>query len=499
MKYGGSAMMGLSQGLQTGLDWGMKMNQIKYEVAQKKKLDDEQEALNQTWADFGQNMSKLYDSGTLSDLDMKEMTMITLQLPQALQQQAMQTMNFLKQGQKEEYEKSLKDFEMTLEFIKQTGAQGDYTSLKKLLDEDQIKIIDAVLDTYKSLPEQSQMEVYSSVEALRQVHGENAPFEWNSNAGGYVPKYETGKNITPTELKNITGQLSLFKENPSLFEKERQRLQQQYGIDLSNYTPEIFQENNLGTLANLYNSPEQVVANVNAPAGLTVVPKRDAKTGQYYADFQKEGTTSEEDGMTAGEKRIIDTGNQVLFGESDIFAGIQKPGLISSSLSQKLNRGVEPTPEEVQEVLQSWNHIKNNYNSSVQNYVDAQLSRYGISSDKAQAVEISKSEPEQNKPGLIERAGQAWNTLIGKEHQEVPNTEPPENPNELEAPKNPALYTPEINKQIEQDKQNNSSPESVKLIQQYLKDNGYWNYEITGNWNELLENKLRMFYREQLQ
>lgn len=217
MKYGGSAMMGLSQGLQTGLDWGMKMNQIKYEVAQKKKLDDEQEALNQTWADFGQNMSKLYDSGTLSDLDMKEMTMITLQLPQALQQQAMQTMNFLKQGQKEEYEKSLKDFEMTLEFIKQTGAQGDYTSLKKLLDEDQIKIIDAVLDTYKSLPEQSQMEVYSSVEALRQVHGENAPFEWNSNAGGYVPKYETGKEPTPLSQKDLLA-INLYEQGKVSFD-----------------------------------------------------------------------------------------------------------------------------------------------------------------------------------------------------------------------------------------------------------------------------------------
>lgn len=471
MKYGGSAMMGLSQGLQTGLDWGMKMNQIKYEVAQKKKLDDKQEALNQTWADFGQNMSKLYDSGTLSDLDMKEMTMITLQLPQALQQQAMQTMNFLKQGQKEEYEKSLKDFEMTLEFIKQTGAQGDYTSLKKLLDEDQIKIIDAVLDTYKSLPEQSQMEVYSSVEALRQVHGENAPFEWNSNAGGYVPKYETGKEPTPLSQKDLLA-INLYEQGKVSFDGFLKYM----GMQTTPEKKSALQEK-IDTAIQLGASQEEIKNMVVGGSGNRV----------------------ESEEMTAGEKRIIDTGNQVLFGESDIFAGIQKPGLISSSLSQKLNRGAEPTPEEVQEVLQSWNHIKNNYNSSVQNYVDAQLIRYGISSDKAQAVEISKSEPEQNKPGLIERAGQAWNTLIGKEHQEVPNTEPPpENPNEMEAPKNPALHTSEINKQIEQDKINQSNPEKIKLVQEWLKDQGYWNYEITGKWTEIFEKALRMYYRDNL-
>jgi len=38
-------------------------------------------------------------------------------------------------------------------------------------------------------PTPEMPEVYSSVEALRAVHGEDAPFEYSASAGGYIPKY----------------------------------------------------------------------------------------------------------------------------------------------------------------------------------------------------------------------------------------------------------------------------------------------------------------------
>jgi len=371
----------------------------------------------------------------------------------------------------------------------------------------------------------SDLELAQSIESALYPEGTGEDAIWNR--AGVLPSemradylrqhginipdtVEVGKPITPTDLKNITDRLALFKDKPDLFEAERMRLQETYGYNLSNYVPEIFQENENVEVSNLYNTPSSVLANVSAPKGLVVVPKRDSSTGKYYADFQKAAPTTEDGYMSVGEKREIDVAKQqrqeadnILFGTTDVFSGIRQPGLIPNNVSLKLSRGVELTPEEITPVLNSWNTIKDNYPTGVQNLVEANLSRYGIKSENITEPE-PEPEPEEKTsgvdyskiPGTVD-----WfkkNVLgIGEEIEPVPESDKDKG---LEAPKQPALHTPDINKQIEQDRQyTKENPDSLSAIQRTLKEQGYWDYEITGKWTELLENALRQFYREQQQ
>ena len=173
---------------------------------------------------------------------------------------------------------------------------------------------------------------------------------------------------------------SFIRATPEQYEKQRTNLEQRTGLDLSMYTQEILREEG-SEFFNLYDTPEEVIASVKAPAGLTVIPKRDTKTGKYYGSFSKETIPkpTPEGEITAGEKRTYDMASSIIFGSSDWVTGISKPGIISTMISNKLNMGQPLTEEENAEVRNNYNLIKGTLPGEVISMVESQLQRYGIS------------------------------------------------------------------------------------------------------------------------
>ena len=92
-----------------------------------------------------------------------------------------------------------------------------------------------------------------------------------------------------TGLKYLTNIANLSPEN---WETARKALERTFGFDYSGITQESLKVTEMGDeVFNLYNTPEEVMSNVKPSAGLTVMPKRDTKTGKYYASFSKETIT----------------------------------------------------------------------------------------------------------------------------------------------------------------------------------------------------------------
>lgn len=63
-------------------------------------------------------------------------------------------------------------------------------------------------------------------------------------------------------------------------------------------------------------------------------------------------------------------------------------------------------------------------------------------------------------------------------------------------PEEGVLYTPEITAAVEEAKKDSKDSGKMEALQTFLKEKGYWDYDITGKWTAILEKALREFYRD---
>ena len=69
-------------------------------------------------------------------------------------------------------------------------------------------------------------------------------------------------------------------------------------------------------------------------------------------------------------------------------------------------------------------------------------------------------------------------------------------PAKPEAKKEGVLYTSEIDAAIKEAKADSGDLGKMKSLQTFLKEKGYWDYNITGEWTATLEKALREFYQD---
>jgi len=107
---------------------------------------------------------------------------------------------------------------------------------------------------------------------------------------------------------------------------------------------------------------------------------------------------------------------------------------------------------------------------------------------------------ETPKPTLLQKGVIAVKNWLGMERNQgvSPTGNVAASAANLPEAKTGVLYTPEINEQVEQDKKyTEQHPDSIAAIQKALKEKGYWDYAITGEWSTNLEKALRELYRDQ--
>lgn len=294
--YSGYFLKGLGQGLQTGVNLGTQIQEMKWQKAQRKKLAEEQEKYKEGMSTINSIIKQCGADGVYSEDDeLKIMTSFWASIPevQAVYQDAVnsiQTMN------KRKFEEDMQWLKLTLEQaegLDWKNAQGifDYTN-QWITTEKGKNYFTAYENIAKrrseALQAQPKVEMFPTAGGVTEAYP-GAGVRYTEK--GYVPEIAEAKGATMADEKSAINILKVFvNASRETFEKKKAELEQSKGLDLSAYSQDVLRESG-SELANLYNTPSEVVANVKAPEGLTIVPSRDSKTGKYYATFQKKTTT----------------------------------------------------------------------------------------------------------------------------------------------------------------------------------------------------------------
>lgn len=351
--YGGFFLKGLAGSLQ-----GMpqRIYDIRWKKKQEEKLQKKQDELMEIASSYRRTADELGADGWYSDDDMMKLNAITITGGTEFQEIIKETHNHIQGMYDSQVEK---DFELVDSFIEMSKGMN-----LKDLDESLEKIRGFVksegalnkLAAYESLSEkkheiQPTVETFPTAGAVTEAYPE-AGFKYTEE--GYVPTFQKPEAPTMADEKSAVTLLRTFiNATPEQFEAQKVRIEERTGLDLSVYTQDILKETG-SEIFNLYDTPEEVMNNVKASLGLTVIPKRDTKTGKYYGSFSKKTTTG------GG----IDI-NDILFGTNGI-------------MKDYISSGSQLGDEQRIEIRNNYDIIKPSLPKDIQIQVEDYLKQIGI-------------------------------------------------------------------------------------------------------------------------
>lgn len=351
--YSGFFMKGMAGGLQSGVNMGMQLTQMKWQKKKQKELEDMTVKMNDTWNSIGQELITLANDGQLSEDDKLKVYALTIAAPYEMQGVMQNLRSSLAQF-------DTKGFDNQMELVKTfyDYAQGlnikDIDSLYEtfrgqITDPHALTLFEVadkkLRHEYEVAQAQPKTEVFPSAEALREKYP-NAGVKHTEQ--GYVPTFGEVKPTEPqTELDKM--------------EETKKWLDSAYATGNAAYFNRVAKEKGVPTTFDTYK--------------------------QKYEEPEVPGTTPEGE-ITAGQKRSWDMASSVMFGSSDWVTGISKPGIISQSISNKLNMGDPLTNEENAEIRNNYNAIKETLPDEIKSVIESQLQRYGISLEAPAEAEV---------------------------------------------------------------------------------------------------------------
>ena len=134
----------------------MQAAQIRWQTAQKKKLEEEKLKMQEVWTNFSQSAQQIYESGEMSEETERKLYALLFTLPPELQSSANNLLASVNRNDKAAAEKEFNNFKMVMEVFEATGGRVDDAALDSLINilspENQEKI-KAVAGAYKSVSE----------------------------------------------------------------------------------------------------------------------------------------------------------------------------------------------------------------------------------------------------------------------------------------------------------------------------------------------------------
>lgn len=412
--YSGYFLKGLAGGLQSGINIGLQITELKWKKDQKKKLEEKEKKIEESMTAFGSLIKQYGADNIYSDDEVMQLnTALMSSIPE-------------------------------VQAIYANAVNNIQAMNKRKLDED-YRLLDLVVSSIDGLDPSNTQGIFDTARGFAQTEKGKNYFTAYKNI--YKKQYEAQQLIEP-EIKEpkitdygigLTYLKNIINVSPENWETAKKGLESKFGVDYSGITQEALKEAATED-KKYYSSAEEAMTTSPDIKGLSKQPVQ-ISLDQWKIDYTKETVPkpTPEGEITAGEKRTYDMASSIMFGSSDWVTGISKPGIISTMISNKLNMGQPLTDEEKAEVRNNWNFIKGELPEATINIVESQLRRYGIPLEEPTPTvtpEVTPTVTPEPKPGLIDKA-KSWLGIEGAPPKMKPVWGLEEKAEEIPTPKVP--------------------------------------------------------------
>ena len=392
--FGGYFLGSMASGLKSGFNMG----QMKWQQNEKKKLQKKQDEMMETSSVFNNMVSQLGEDGSYSEDDMMKINTSYMALGYDVKERVDGTYKAIQAMDKKTIEENYQWFDFVIEAtndMKSGDAQGIFDTVKPFISGEK------------------GLQIYEGLESITKKKGEIAERPKEVSPYDYYGQSPAG--VQESIAESVAGQ------TPGLegvqFKQEAVTPEAPPTPKSSDYTSAV---NYLSKFVNakpeVFNSIKEGYQKQFPNMDISAITQQSLKEPERVVSGGAGGTPPPEGEVTAGQKRTYDMASSVMFGSSDWVTGISKPGIISQSISNKLNMGDKLTEEENTEVRNNYNAIKGTLPDEIKSVIESQLKRYGISLEAPAPTPTPP--PEVKQPGMIEKGVTAVKDWLGKKEKD---------------------------------------------------------------------------------
>jgi len=349
--FSGYFLQGLGEGLQSGMNMGQQLQEMRWQKKQRKELEEKQAKMLEVSNLWNAKIKEAGADNIYSDEEISQISTIYLSGGYEFMEHYQGAMDAIKSMNKAKYdqEKEWMDlFANGIEGLSPGDIQEAYDYIKpKITSEKGLNMLEAYSNMQKRKAEavqaQPTAEVFGSAGATREAYPE-AGYEYSATAKGYVPTFQkpTTPEAPPTEL-DIMGET-------------QKKLDYAYNTGNANYFNQIAKSLGVDTTFDTYK--------------------------------QKPGVAG------AAKTKAVDP-NDVLFGTNGI-------------MKDYINTGGTLGEEQKAEIRNNYNLIKPSLSADVRTQVEDYLKQIGIDVNAPIAEPISEPEPTTSKPSFL---GNIWKKI----------------------------------------------------------------------------------------
>jgi len=400
--YSGYFLKGLAGGLQTGVNLGTQIQEMQWQKAQRKKLEEKEAKIEESMSTIG-NLFKQYGAdSTYSDDEIMQLnTALSAAVPevQAVWKDAVnaiQTMN------KNKFEEDLQWFDLFIsqaEGLNPGDVQGIFDMAKSRFQTDKAKNYFTAYEEIQKKKYKPAPETFTSPSGVTEKYPE-AGYEYSATAKGYVPIYQ--KPTAPEKPTDTQVKLAEIDKLTFLTEERRNQMK-------------------VNTLANDSATAEKVNA-IRAAGGTDADILESLGAGVQGVNPPKPSTPL--------VVRMVDP-NDVLFGTNGI-------------MKDYINSGSQLGEEQKAEIRNNYNVIKPALSEETRKQVEDYLGQIGIDVTTPITEPISESTPEPQ-PNILQKGISKVKDWLGMEGiPKTGETPTPKVPTEIKEALIPTMTNDEL-------------------------------------------------------
>jgi len=253
--YSGFFLQGLAGGIQTGMNMGTQLQEMKWQKKQRKQLEETQAKMLEAGNIWNAKIKEVTADNTVTDEEIAQLNTVFLSGGYEFMEHYSSAMNYITGMKDKEYKQEIEWINLFISGIEGLApgdVQAAYDYIKpKITSEKGLNMLEAYTNMQKKRYEVAQAqptaEVFSTAGATQEAYP-GAGYEYSATAKGYVPTYQKPTTETPTTPKatdynTAASYLSKFvNAKPEVFEQVKAGLQKNTGLDLSGITQESLRE-----------------------------------------------------------------------------------------------------------------------------------------------------------------------------------------------------------------------------------------------------------------